>query len=491
MRLSALVRDCGDLRRLGDGDPEVTALTADSRAVVPGALFAALAGTVADGSRYAGEAVSRGASVVLAGRDLGLADVVQLVHPAPRRALAELAARFHGHPARALALVGITGTNGKTTVAYLLRHLLRALGRAPGMLGTVEYDLGGAALPAPLTTPGAVDFASHLAAMRDRGCTHAVVEVSSHALSQERVHGHPFACGVFTNLTRDHMDYHGSLAAYRDAKRRLFDDLDPGAWAVVNRDDPAAAEMVRGTAARIWTYALQPGADLVAEAPDYRIDGTTFRVRTVGEALEVRSPLVGRHNVQNLLAALSAACCLGLPLSAAAAAAAASPGVPGRLERIAGAPEGGPAVFVDYAHTDDALRAVLAVLRPLVTGRLVCVFGCGGDRDRGKRPLMGRVAEAGADRVFLTNDNPRTEDPAAILDDIRAGLLRPEDARLVPDRRAAVTAAVREAGPGDAVLVAGKGHETTQVIGRERIPMDDRVLAREALGAAAAAAGRS
>ncbi len=485
MRLSELLADLPEARAFGTGDPELTLLTDDSRLVAPGGLFAAISGTDADGSRYAEEARERGAVAVLAGADLGLEGVVQVLHPDPRRALAEMAARWHGHPARDLALVGITGTNGKTTVAYLLRHILRKTGRRPGMLGTVAYDIGGEVLPAPLTTPGPVAFAGHLAAMRERGCTHAVVEVSSHALAQDRVHGHPFACAVFTNLSRDHLDYHHSFADYRAAKRRLFDGLAPEARAVVNRNDPASTEMVHATAARVWTYAIGTGADLSAESPSCRLDGTRVRLRSAETELVIDSPLVGRHNVENVLAALSAACCLGLELGEGAAALADFPGVPGRLERI-GAEESGPVVFVDYAHTDDALRSVLAVLRPLVPGRLVCVFGCGGDRDRGKRPLMGRVAEEGADRVILTNDNPRMEDPARILGEIRAGFRRPDSVACIPDRRSAVAAGVREAKPGDAVLIAGKGHETVQVIGRERISMDDRELAREALRAAAA-----
>lgn len=454
----------------------ITGLTADSREVRPGFLFAAVPGVRADGARYIDDALRNGAAVILSGReaDAGVpASVPVIVVPDVRKALAECAARFYGFPANFLSLVGVTGTNGKTTTAYLLRHILNSAGRKCGMTGTIEYDLGNGAEPSPLTTPDAVRFTAALAAMRGNGCGAAVAEVSSHALTQHRVWPHRFAAAIFTNLTRDHLDYHGDMENYFAAKQTLFQNLDKDAFAVLNFRDPVAGRLAAATRARVIGYALDDGA--VREST---LRGQIFRV---GDR-EFRIPLVGRYNAENAAGAVLCARALGVPEDETARALESFPGVPGRMERV-DLPNGASA-FVDYCHTDDSLRAALATLRPLAPGRLIVVFGCGGDRDKGKRPMMARAAEQGADAVILTSDNPRTEDPEAILRDVMAGFARPENVAREPGRPAAVRRAVEQARPGDAVLVAGKGHENHQIIGTEKIHMDDRELVRNAFAPA-------
>ncbi len=466
--------------RLRGLDTEILGLTADSREVRPGFLFAVVPGAREDGARYIRDAVRNGAAGLLVQADRAeeispgfSGGVPVVVAEDVRKTLAEFADEFHGHPAKSLDLVGVTGTNGKTTTAYLLRHIFNSAGRKCGMTGTVEYDTGASVSPAPLTTPDAVRFTAALAAMRDSGCSVAVAEVSSHALLQRRVHPHRFAAAVFTNLTRDHLDYHGDMDAYFAAKRRLFLGLDSGASAIVNLRDPAGRRIAEGTAARVIGYALAPG-----DVTESSLRGQAFRARGGGVDREFRIPLVGEYNAENALGAILCARALGVDVDAIARALESFPGVPGRMERVDSA--GGATGFVDYCHTDDALRSALATLRPLTPGRLIAVFGCGGDRDAGKRPLMARAAEEGADIVVLTSDNPRTEDPERILADIAAGFARPEKILREADRAAAVRLAASIARAGDAVLVAGKGHEKYQIIGTEKIRMDDRELLRDA-----------
>lgn len=488
MRLSELTAQMRDVETAGVGDPGILGITADSREVANGFLFAAVSGSREDGASYIKDAVQRGAAALL------LADAPAVDPGIPvvaardaRKALGEAAAAFYDNPSLALDLVGITGTNGKTTTAYLLRHIFNQAGRRAGMLGTIEYDLGNRLEPAPLTTPDAVRFTRSLAEMRDFGCKTAIAEVSSHALSQDRVWPHRFAAAVFTNLTRDHLDYHGDMDAYREAKRSLFLRLEESAAAVFNYRDPSAGRMAAGIRARKYGYILSGGGDVSEEVPGdalraaiVRSDlgGQVFRVEGRGLDREFATPLVGRHNIENCLGALLAALALGVGEHTAAQALANFPGVPGRLERIE-SPSGTKA-FVDYAHTDDALRSVLSVLRPLTKGKLIAVFGCGGDRDPGKRPLMARAAEEFADRVVVTSDNPRTEDPEKIIDGIMTGFSHPERVSREPDRPAAIRTAVEMAGADDVVLIAGKGHEDYQIVGVEKRHMDDRELVRSA-----------
>lgn len=456
-------------------DTPITSVTPDSRAVAPGAAFVAVRGTEADGHRFIDAAAENGASVVIAEElPSGIATrypaTAFLVARDTRLALAEAAASLAGDPARALKLVGVTGTNGKTTVATLVYQMLTALGVETGLLSTVAYRIGSDTLEATHTTPGPEALHPLLAKMADAGCTHAAMEVSSHALDQRRTHGLPFRIAVFTNLTQDHLDYHPTFDDYLCAKKRLFDGLAPDAIALVNADDPAHEQMVADTFARVITYGERTGSDLHLEVLGEEADGLTLRLGGATRHFRLR----GRFNAHNLAAAYGVGKALGFSSETVLDALAETPPIRGRFEAIAF--ERGTTALVDYAHTPDALANVLASARAGMTNgaKLWVVFGCGGDRDRDKRPQMGRLAEAHADRVVLTSDNPRTEPSEAILDDVAEGFARPAEALREPDRRAAIRLAAARAAPGDLVVVAGKGHETYQVIGSQRFPFDDR-----------------
>lgn len=497
MTLSKVIDGTGAMGDLGP-DPRVLRVTGDSREVVPGAVFFALPGVKADGHAFAAEAARRGAVAVVAERRVDCAPALLLLAPSARRAMAVAAANLLGRPGNALALAGVTGTNGKTTVTYLVEACARAAGLPVGVMGTITHRFPGVVRAAGHTTPESTTIQGLLAEMRDAGAKAAVLEVSSHALAQERVAGMRFAVAGFTNLTRDHLDYHGDMEGYFAAKRRLFQEhLAPDGTAVVNAHDPWGAKLADqlGPGRRLWRYGTRTEDALRPLTLRCGIDGIDARLATPLGELSIRSPLVGAHNVENLLCAAGMALALGLPLAAVERGLSESPGAPGRLERIAAR---GVNVFVDYAHTDDALGRALEALRALSPRRLLCVFGCGGDRDRGKRPLMGLAAGRGADVVVVTSDNPRTEDPGAIIQEIlpglaeaatprldRAGVLRGDRGFLVePDRRAAIRLAVEAAREGDAVLVAGKGHEDYQLVGTEKRHFDDREEARAALGIA-------
>ncbi len=497
MRLSQLLATAGAALPPGS-DPEVSRVTSDSRSVTPGTAFFAVRGSRQDGHDFAAEAVRRGAAAVVAEREVGCPPVPLARVADARRALALAAARLEGNPGEALSLAGVTGTNGKTTVAWLVDACLRQAGVPSGLVGTVAYRWPGGERPAPHTTPDAVALQALLAEMRRAGARAAVLEVSSHALDQERVAGLPFRVAAFTNLTRDHLDYHGDMERYFQAKRRLFSEgLAAGGVAVVNGDDPFGARLHRELTAAgrtTWRFGAA-AAELRAHEARMGLFGIEASLQTPAGPISLRSPLVGDHNLENLLAAAGTALGLGLSPAAVAADLAASTGAPGRLERIEA---GGVAAFVDYAHTHDALKRVTEALRRLAPRRLVVVFGCGGDRDRGKRPLMGEVAGRAADLAVVTSDNPRGEEPLAIIGEILPGLERAGARRLpeaearggargyavVPDRREAIALAIAAAGPGDAVLIAGKGHEDYQITGAERRHFDDREEARRALGIA-------
>ncbi len=453
--------------------PEPAALADDSRAVQPGGWFVAVRGSQADGHRFVTAAVERGAAALVVEREDPSAPAPQVVVTDGRRAALALARAWNGDPAAALTLVGITGTNGKTTTTALVRHLLNAAAGA-GSIGTLgAFDGRGEPVPSTagtLTTPGAVDLQATLAELRRRGVTHVAMETSSHSLDQGRLDGLTFAAGVFTNLTRDHLDYHGTMEDYLAAKFRLAALLGPDGTAVVNADDPAWGALPGGI--RQLTFGLEGAADL--RALDLVLDAAGSRFRLDGRfgAAEVDLPLLGDFNVANALGAAGAALALGRPLAEVAARLSAAPQVPGRMERIATHP---CTVLRDYAHTPDALERALRTLRPLTRGRLIVLFGCGGDRDRGKRPMMGRLAGDLADLAIVTSDNPRTEDPGAILADIEAGMGGVPHRREV-DRRRAIAVALEEAGAGDTLLLAGKGHETYQVVGTEKQPFDEREI---------------
>jgi UDP-N-acetylmuramoyl-L-alanyl-D-glutamate--2,6-diaminopimelate ligase len=489
MKLGELLRSLdrpeigADLRAL---DAEVAALdvtriTYDSRCVVTGSLFVALKGQRVDGLDFAEQAISRGAAAVLAeAAPANAARVPWLVVKDGRLALALLAAAFYRHPSRELTVVGITGTNGKTTTAYLVNAVFEAAGVRSGLLGTVTYRIGSEDREAARTTPEAPDLQAMLREMVDHGCGACPMEVSSHALSLRRVDGMRFSAGVFMNLTREHLDYHGDMPAYFAAKRRLFEMLPPEAPAAINLDDPFGKQLCR-VAARPVTYAINQPADVTPGPLSFSMKGLDFEARTPRGLVHVRSRLIGRPNVYNLLAAVTTCTALDLPFTAINKGLTSLEGVPGRFQVVSTSTDD-VVVIVDYAHTDDALRNLLETTRPLAEGRVITVFGCGGERDRTKRPLMGAVAARLSDLVIITSDNPRGEDPMAIIEEIKRGLAPSATEHLVvPDRAAAVQKAVELARPADVILLAGKGHEKYQVIGDRSLAFDDVVVAQAAL----------
>jgi len=470
--------------RPADASPaliDITGITADSRRVEPGSLFAAVPGVSVDGHVFAPDAARRGAAALIVERPLRSAPALpQIMVTDARRALAHAAAILAGHPSRRLRVVGITGTNGKSTTACLVQAILDAAGRRAGLIGTISYRVGRRTIPAPLTTPDSVTLQALMADMVDEGLDSVVMEVSSHALDQHRTDAVDFDVACFTHLSSDHGDYHPTPEHYRDAKGRLFEGLRPGATAVLNTDDDASLVYVDRTQGDVLWYG--PDGDVVAEVTERSLAGSRFTLYANGDSATVRTRLIGRHNVENAAAAAACALALGIPLHVAAAGIESLACVPGRLERVdAGQPF---TALVDYAHTDDALDKVLRSLRPLVDDRrLIVVFGAGGDRDTAKRPRMGAAAAATADSVWITSDNPRSEDPADILAQIAAGVPAPHahKVRREVDRRRAIFGAVAEAREGDLVLVAGKGHERTQKLRDVEIPFDDCQMLREAI----------
>jgi UDP-N-acetylmuramoyl-L-alanyl-D-glutamate--2,6-diaminopimelate ligase len=487
--LQALEERVEILERRGAADVSVKAITDDSRAVRTGSLFVAVRGEQVDGHQFIPAAVQAGAAALVTQQPLAGFSIPCVRVADSRKALGWLAARFYGEPSSRLRMIGVTGTNGKTTTTYVCKALLESLGQRVGLIGTVAYQIGTDALPASHTTPGALELQQLLARMVAAGCTAAVMEVSSHALAQDRTSGCEYDVAVFSNLTQDHLDFHGTMENYFQAKLRLFTGLTgtqkPGKRAIVNLDDPSGDRIRRLCPAPVWTYGLKAPADLRAEQVRLSLAGTRFTAATPAGSFPVESHLVGEHNVYNLLSAIGVALHEGATPEQVRQAVLQVTNVPGRFERVMA----GQAftVVVDYAHTEDALVRLLTAAQALKTGRIITVFGCGGDRDRGKRPKMGRAAVQYSDVVILTSDNPRTEDPLAILQEVEVGVVealrqRPEvQYRNVPDRREAIEVAVREARPGDMVLIAGKGHEDYQIIGTKKFHFDDREVAREAI----------
>ncbi len=470
------------LRELMGGDApdvEITGLHYRSSDVRPGGLFFCVPGFKADGHDFAPDAVERGAAAVVSERPLGVG-AAEVVVPSVREAMGPVAARFYGDPTARLAVVGITGTNGKTTTAFLTRAILERSGRKTGLLGTVKSIVGGREETVERTTPEAIDLQATFRRMLDAGDDACVMEVSSHALELGRAEGIRFACRVFTNLTQDHLDFHPDMEAYFMAKRRLFDGPGP---AVVNVDDDYGNRLADDVSEPI-TYAVESKADYRAREVSFDPAGSSFTCETPDGPVAIETRLPGLFNVQNALAGIAATHSLDVGLDVARAALAEAERVPGRFEPV----DEGQAftVLVDYAHTPEALENVLLAARELDAGRLLCVFGCGGDRDRDKRPVMGAIAGRLADVAIVTSDNPRSEEPRAIIDEIVAGaggVLEIE-----PDRREAIVRAVEEARPGDVVLIAGKGHEQGQQFRDRTVPFDDREVAREALRRLGAAA---
>ncbi len=473
----------GELRRADllvsvSGSPvELTRVGVDSRTIEKGMLYIAVRGSQSDGHRFVGQAVSRGASAVIV-ETPQQSGVSEILVSDSRRAALVLGAAWYGHPERCLNLVGVTGTNGKTTTTGLIRHLFNEQHGA-GSIGTLgAFDGRGepvSSTAGSLTTPGPIDLQATLAAMVERGVTHVAMEASSHSLDQGRLDGLSFVAGVYTNLTHDHLDYHGTMEAYLSAKLRLSALLRWGGVEVVNLDDDAW-EGMPARSPRV-TFGLDPAADVRATEIALDAAGSRFQLSGRFGLAEVSLPLLGDFNVANALAAAATALGLGRPVELVVDRLANAPQVPGRMERVAETP---CIVLRDYAHTPDALERALTSLRSLTRGRLIVVFGCGGDRDKGKRPIMGRIAAERSDLAIATSDNPRTEDPGAIIDDIEQGMGGIAHLR-IPDRLAAIHTALNEARPGDTVLLAGKGHETYQVIGTEKLPFDEREIVQNAV----------
>jgi len=488
------------------GNPSISGIEYDSRRVKPGSVFVAMRGESSDGNKFIDQAIAAGAVAIVT--DSATENPRQGVSwaqvPHGRRALARLSENFYKRPAERLAITGITGTNGKSTTAFLVEAILAAAGRKSALVGTIEYHVAGRVLPAPHTTPEPLELSRILAEALGEGATEAVMEVSSHALAQQRVYGVPFDVAVFTNLTRDHLDYHHSMDEYFAAKEILFKGCgtEPPRAAVVNTDDEYGQRLaaLARKHSSVMSYGWSRG-DFHAERVEITSRGTRFDLATPEGAVPLFSPLIGRVNVYNVLAAAGAALARGCNQQAIASGVAALERVPGRFERVDCRQPF--TVVVDYAHTDDALRNLTALAREFVQqaglkGRVITVFGCGGDRDRAKRPLMGEAAGRGSDFVVLTSDNPRSEDPVSIMNDALVGLQRSGTKyKKEPDRRAAIALAIREAGPGDIVLLAGKGHEKVQMTRDGPIPFDDVEVARQVLTeagyecSASAAAGKS
>jgi len=482
-------------------DSEVVALSQDSRTITAGSLFVAVRGFHSDGHQFIPQALAQGAVAVIAEKQrdatgTGAAPVILV--PDSRAALARLATVFYGRPSERLKLIGITGTKGKTTTSYLVRSIIDAAGHRTGLIGTIDYRVGEKVYPAPNTTPESLDLQRLLAEMVEADVEYCVMEVSSHALALGRTDGCLFEAALFTNLAQDHLDFHKDLGSYFQAKLRLFTDLAADKTAVVNRDDAVFSDIIGRTKAKVHTYGMTAEADIhPAKEIGHGISGLSFSARTPIGMIAVESPLIGKHNVYNILAAIGAGLSQGFSAATISRGITAMKAVPGRMEKV----EAGQCfgVIVDYAHTEDSLAKLLDAVREITTGRVITLFGCGGDRDRTKRPAMGAVAVDRSDLAIVTTDNPRTEDPQTIITEIESGMIvsgsrvaSPAEADrtlpgktpylVIPDRAEAISAAIMLAKPGDMVVLAGKGHEDYQIIGDTKHHFDDREVAREAIG---------
>lgn len=462
----------------GDPSTRVNGVCSHSSEVLPGDLFVAVRGAVSDGHEHVAEAVSRGASAVITQKRLDGLKICSALAKDSKIAAARAACGFHGYPSRDFTLAGITGTNGKTTVCHLLHSVWERLGHRSAIIGTVGIRFGDLIHEARMTTPGAIDLQNFFSLMSAGGADRVCMEVSSHAINEKRVEGCDFDAAVFTNLTPEHLDYHGDLRSYAAVKKRLFTELleksaKKNKFAVVNIDDEVGTLIARDASGESVSFSVEnASAEVFAESFSIGGDGTSAALRTPWGKLKINSDLIGAHNLSNLLAAAGCALCLGSAPDEVARALSSGVFVPGRLERVG---SGAIDVFVDYAHTSDALGMVFRAVRPLCRGKMFVVFGCGGDRDKSKRPAMGRVASLNCDVAVLTSDNPRSEDPAAIIDEIEAGA-RAGGCEMVKitDRREAIRHAILSAAPGDFVLIAGKGHEKYQNVGGEKLPFNDR-----------------
>jgi UDP-N-acetylmuramoyl-L-alanyl-D-glutamate--2,6-diaminopimelate ligase len=491
MRIKQLIKVLGSKGNYSEAeDFEVRGISCNSKSVGDGFVFVAIKGTRQDGNRFIEEAISKGAKAVVV-QSPGRLPVRQAgkVTKSPakipfigvkdtRRALAELATEFYGNPSLKIKVIGVTGTNGKTTVTYLIEGIIKEAGFSPAVIGTVNYRFKDKIIPSKNTTPGPIELQSMLAEMLETRIDYAVMEVSSHALHQERTEGINFHSAVFTNLTQDHLDYHKTLDNYFSSKARLFQDISPGSFAVINNDDKYGARIKKLTRAGVITYGIKNKADITARDIKFDTLHTEFLLAGPGLGAGFRSRLIGMHNVYNILAAVAWALKEGIGLSVIKSAIEGFSEVPGRLERIDS--KAGFSVFVDYAHTEDALSNIIATLRQLSKKRIIVVFGCGGERDKTKRPKMGRVVSEFSDYAIITSDNPRSEEPLRIIEDIRKGIKK-NNYCVIPQRKEAIKKSLSLAQPGDIVLVAGKGHENYQILKEGVIHFDDREAVRECL----------
>lgn len=480
MKLNELLKSIETLEICGDTSVDITGIVYDSRRAAPGSLFVALHGEHVDGSAYIEDAIQRGASAIVAQTPCATGGSFPCVQVADARlALARLAAAVYDHPSAKLCTVGITGTNGKTTVSFMLREIFKAAGRRPGLLGTVRYEIGERVIPASRTTPESADLQAMFSQMERAGCDSAIMEVSSHALAQYRVDGILYDAAVFTNLTQDHLDYHGTLEEYFNVKSRLFHQV--RRFAVINTDDSWGKRLFdsKKFLQGLIPYGFEEGAQVRGLNPVSDTNGSRMNIQSPWGEVEITLRLIGRFNLYNALAAFATAAALGIPVQIIVKALAGMQCVPGRLEAVENSR--GKRVFVDYAHTDDALLNVLQTLRDITPGKLVVVFGCGGNRDKGKRPLMGKVAARLADYSIITNDNPRNEVPEKIAADIAAGFDSERKYEIVLDRKAAIIRGLELVGKKDVLLIAGKGHENYQEFNGAIFPFDDRETVREAL----------
>ena len=460
------------------GNPEITSITSDSRRCSAGFCFVALKGSQVDGHKFISKAIEADASAIIAESSKFIpSDFPHAIVEDSHNALGVCAQTIYNKPAKKMTCIGITGTNGKSTVAHLVHNILTKLGKKSGMIGTITYETQGRSIQASMTTPPAEDLAEMLAEMVEHKVSHLVMEVSSHALDQQRTAGIDFKVGAFTNLSGDHLDYHKTMEEYLAAKTKLFSNLASDAFAVLNCDDQVTEKIVDATSAQILNYGLTPLADLRAKILKIDAYGSEFELIYKGVQASVHTRLIGRHNVLNCLAAAGICASLNIPLEDIADALREIKNVPGRLERVESNSK--TKVFVDYAHTDDALANVLSALRPITKGRVIAVFGCGGNRDKTKRPRMGSVAQELCDYQIVTSDNPRNEEPLAIIDDICSGMPNKETYSVEPDRKKAIAKAIEIANDDDVVLIAGKGHENYQLIQGVKTDFDDSKIAAE------------
>jgi UDP-N-acetylmuramoyl-L-alanyl-D-glutamate--2,6-diaminopimelate ligase len=484
VQLARLIRSLDVMEARGTMDLDITDISYHSHRVKEGHLFVAIPGTKQDGHRFIEEVIARGARAVIAEQmSPRPGDITLIAVRDARRALAQVSAEFFAHPSREITLVGITGTNGKTTTSYLIESIIKAAGKEAGVIGTINYRMKGKEQPAPTTTPQSYDLQRLLREMVTAGIGYAVMEVSSHALDQERVRACHFDAGVFTNISPEHLDYHADMERYFAAKRRLFREFLPESekdpWAILNLDDPLLRGLEKELPpARQLTYGLDQGA-VRATQREISLQGIRVTLATPGGAIEIESALIGEYNLYNIMAAAATSIALGIPFAAIRRGIKDLSGVPGRMERVG---EGKPWVLVDYAHKPEALEKSIKEIKRLAAGRVFVVFGCGGDRDKSKRAPMGRIGVQFADLAIITTDNPRTEDPLKIIEEIEEGAkqVSPRRYLVIPDRREAIKRAITLAGEEDCVLITGKGHEQYQIIGEKRVPFDDREEARQA-----------